>query len=199
MTTRWAGCLLALLTAVVPTAGAAQQTADVPDSVVYARIDSAMNMALNGSTNDERTTGVIGVLSLGQRWYRGHPGRQNQPPPRIRYPGLVDRVETIYEATEDPLLRRFIVRHVRFQSERDQAIQFLMRVARSRTRPSDRRLHLPHDLAHEALQSLVAMGDRGMAALQRLHAEGSVKSGLARIYLEKIKKNGWRPLSRDRP
>lgn len=193
--TLWGGFTLVLLATIVPGTGQAQPTRAVPDSIVYARIDSAMDMALNGPTRDHRMTGVIGVLSLGQRWYRGHPERQNQSPSRIRYPGLVGRVETIYDRSEDPLLRQFIIRRMRFQSERGQALQFLTRIARSEGRANGSGI----DMAHEALQSLAMMGDRGMAVLQRLDAEGSVKSGLARVYLERVEKNGWRPPSEARP
>lgn len=190
MTTRWAGCLVALLTVLVPGVGEAQVEIDVPDSVLHARLDSLQNMALTASTHSGRLTGVIGVMSVGQLWYFSHPERRNQPPPRIPVRGLVDRVETIFNQTDDPLLRSHIVKMVRYQSERGEAIEFLMRVARSPARPGDGSIDLPH----RAVVGLSVMGDRGMAALQRLHAEESVKSGLARVYLEKVETNGWRPV-----
>lgn len=192
---RWAISVLTLCLASVPGVGVAQVQIEVPDSVLHARIDSFQNMALTAPTQGGRLTGVIGVMSPGKVWYFSHPERRNRPPAHIPVRGLVDRVEAIYDQTDDPVLRKHIVKMVRFQSERGEAIEFLRDVARSPPRAADRGI----DLAHLAVVGLSVMGDRGIAALHRLDAEGSVKSGLARVRIERVKKNGWRPLSGGRP
>lgn len=160
----------------------------LPNSRIEAKLDSLQAVALTSPDWNERVAAIIGVGSPGRFWYITHPD-EDSPPPEIRYPGIVARLGAIYTATENAELRSLIVRWMSLQAERDQAIDFLMAVARE-DRPEDRNREWP--VAVAAVDALAQMGTSGRAALQRLQAESRVQDPLVRARLNDLERRGWR-------
>lgn len=170
--------------------------AQLPDSLVYRKLDSLVHVALTSPDHDQRVGATIGLLSFGNSWYRFRPERSATPPPAIPYHGVVRRVVTIFDGSDDPLLRRFIVRWINSQSEREEVVAFLLRLAEGPPGPaSSEHATMPE----EAVYSLAVMGPEGLAALRRLKAAGTVRDLGARGYLddldhqiELLKEHGYR-------
>lgn len=176
-----------LLLTVVPAAAAGQQYSKtmLPDKVIYRRLDSLVDVSLSGRPLNERLAALTAVETLGKGWFMAHPERSATPPVRIRYPGLVARMEKIFEQTDNASIRLFIVQDLAWQSERGEAVQFLVRVAEG---PPGNPEEF-HNLPEESVKSLVAMGPQGLAALRRLKASGAVKDVYALAYLEDLERH----------
>jgi hypothetical protein len=118
------------------------------------------------------------------------------PPSEIRYPGIVERLAKIYRESADYGLRYSIISLMIPQAERAAAIAFLEEVA---AEEPQRPVSVPGvavvddswPLQNEAIGALLYLGPPGRAALQRLHAQGTVREPMARATLDNLARQGF--------
>lgn len=97
-------------------------------------------------------------------------------------PGVVGRIERIYDEASAHILRLTIVGGMGSVADRDAASVFLSGLATKRGLE-----------ARHAVGSLQRLGAEGEAALRTLHAEGTVVDPWARCVLAKSAERGFRP------
>lgn len=152
-----------------------------PNSVVQAHLDSMQVVALTSPDVDERAAAIIGILAIG-RFSEALPGEP--------YPGVVQRLRTIYEQEPTYGLRAHIVRWLEFVGERAERLEFLRMVASERRADEDAE-DFPVPLL--AVGKLARMGAEGRAVLQQLAAQDAVKNPVARVQLKRLQEQGWEP------
>lgn len=97
-------------------------------------------------------------------------------------PGIVDRLESVYWASDDSVIRGAIVRGIARQADRPRTIEFLKNVILE-ARPKEGGEHRPPP-AYRALVELELLGEEGRRVLWDLHAGGQVRNDLARAHVE---------------
>jgi HEAT repeat protein len=100
-------------------------------------------------------------------------------------PGMFARLERVYRASSDPLVRSVVVDAMGDLADRREAVAFLEQVAAQ---------HPPAfaGAAGRAMASLLTMGDEGRAGLKRLHETGAVRDPEAKGDLATLAKHGYR-------
>lgn len=115
------------------------------------------------------------------------PGRQD---PSSEYlPGMVDRVQRVYEESTEPAIRSILIGWMPVQAETEAAVDFLRKVATSDKSPAGR-MWPDEQLAIDALSR---MGDRGRQVLRQLDESGQVRNELARQRLDYLRTRDYRP------
>jgi hypothetical protein len=110
-----------------------------------------------------------------------------QLPDRVE--GIVSRLEGLYQASEDGVVRTIIVAGMDRQGETGAAIDFLKRAAQD-SRPGDSEIESPARWAVETLARLDT--EEARAVLHDLHTAGAAKHPAARRYLRYIASRGYR-------
>lgn len=169
---------------------------------VNARVDSLVQVALTSA--DRRSQAVLGIAKFGE-WWMLTQRDVTAPPPEVRYPGIVARLARIYRQTDDYSVRGLIMGFMIHQAERTEAVAFLAEVAKQ---PADPPPPAPpgvglvwddtrFPLQYHAIGTLTYLGPEGRAALERLHAEGTVREPTARVYLDTLANHGFQVTPRD--
>jgi hypothetical protein len=152
-----------------------------------AALDSVEAVAMACEKSDRRFS-VVSAIAASSSVQSG----PDAPPPP--YPGIVARLARIYRACEDYGTRYAIVSAMRAQSERNEAVAFLAQVAQEDASPATAGI-LADDAAfplpYGAVGILSRLGSEGRGALQRLHAEGTVRHPAARRRLEGMAREGF--------
>lgn len=181
----------AFSTAVPPEAPAQVRGAEwLSVRAMNAKLDSVEALALTCEKSDVQLARISAISVSG--WTRSGPDAPPPPPP---YPGIVARLANVYRQCQEYWVRWAIVSSMPAQAEQREAIAFLAQVAQE-TRPPETGGLLADDaglpLPYEALGILSRLGFGGRAALQRLHAEGTVRHPAARRRLEGMAAQGFR-------
>lgn len=173
---------------IVPPASAQARTGWLSTDAMNQKLDSLEAMALTCDKSDRRFSLVSAIAAAGAV----QSGPEAAPPPP--YPGIVARLATLYEACDDYGTRHAIVSIMQTQAERSEAVAFLAEAAQENQSPA-RAGVMAHDtefpLPYEAVGILARLGSEGRAALQRLHAEGTVRDPAARRRLEGMAREGF--------
>ncbi|HEV8355968.1 MAG TPA: hypothetical protein VGQ17_04285 [Gemmatimonadales bacterium] len=200
---RFSGRLLALITLAVGTMASPEASAQarphLTPQVTYQRLDSIGRAALTAPDHDQRAYAALTIVMLGAaKKTSDECVRGGRPASEIPYPGIVDRLASIYRQSAE--LRSLIVERMRLQMECAKASAFLTAVAQEPSPPSEPvppgvslvNDNLGGSLQLQAVSELTYLGAEGEAALQRLYAQGTVRAPDARQELETLARQGFR-------
>lgn len=192
--------VLAVISAVVLARDAAAQARPRPEPrVAYQRLDSLEKAALTGVTFAERLSAVTTITSIALHEQRDNADcALGSAPSVIKFPGLVNRLASIYRQSQDRSLREAILHLMAFMVECAEAVAFLASAAEEAppvplapaygVMTDDMRSPLQ---AH-AIAVLSRFADLGENALRRLHGQGTVRDSTARVRLEALAGQGFR-------
>lgn len=156
-----------------------------PDSFPPAMVDSLLDGLQRLATTSDHPQVQNGALS----WLAGA-GRESQENP---IPGVVERLEAVYEQACSPVVRKAAVRQLGSQAERTEAVQVLRVIA---TQDSSRQ-RAP-EAANEAVWGLTHLGPEGQSALREIHSRGLVRERTARNSVRDIAvQRGWEAAPQD--
>lgn len=187
-----AGWWLVVLALGVPCAGPAgaqtgtpprhpPPTAYGPPAEVPHHQDSLVQVAIRSPDRMARVTAIARLAAPGATW----DSEDDPRPGRVIYPGTVSRLRQVYPHASGAG-REAIVRMLRIQAERTEALAFLSELV------LDGSLGAEHNLIGEgAVDALSTMGQRGDAELQRRHASGEGPE-LVRKALDRLAQTGYR-------
>ena len=153
-----------------------------------AKLDTMEHIAVTAAGFERRISAVSAIAAAGAM---GPPPGEAPPPP---YPGIVERLRRVYRQNADNSpIRHAILGVMRTQFERVEALGFLGEVAQESPPPEATGVmrNETFPLPWEAIEALSRMGPEGSAALQRLHADGTVHEPAARRHLEQMAREGF--------
>lgn len=162
-----------------------------------ARADSLEQEVLTSADSERRWHATLSLAGPGRWWMRTQLD-VTTPPREIYYPGVVQRLARVYRRSDDPAVRALIITMMIQQAERSQAAAFLEQLTREvpppEPVPGDSVLVITDNRPAwlGMMGALMRMGPEGIAALQRLHAQGRVADPAARRYLEHLARQGFR-------
>lgn len=133
------------------------------------------DLAVGGPGHRVRISAVIDVYTVGRR------GR------KYPVPGTVNRLQRIYDRSEDGSVRDAILFVLPSVAERGQAVRFLEALA---VKGSEHRGY-PWSVRN-SIGGLARMGAEGAVALRRLHESGAVEDPEARGYLSEMAARDFR-------
>lgn len=190
--------LSAVLQVALASRGFSQAGLPSPTSM-NAILDSLERVALTSTEAEVRARAVMTITGAGRLWTAA-PGAGNMPP-RVRYPGIVARLARVYRQSNNASLRAMIVYWMPALDERAEAAGLLAEAAAQepeRVPPAPSGIAVVGNdatfpLPYLAITALTAMGEEGRATLAWLHAQGSVRETMARVYLDTLANHGFAP------
>lgn len=187
------GAFMAAMLVPVPKLSAQGVRRPMPEAA-YQRLDSLEQVALSAPSFAARLHAVSTITSIAS----GEGTCARGPVPTvIKYPGLVDRLASIYQRSSDDALRHTILDRMLWQVECDKAAEFLAQVAGEEPAPSRGASGGIHDAMHSTRQShaidvLATLGPRGETVLRQLHGQSSVRDSTARAALDRLARRNFR-------
>lgn len=113
-------------------------------------------------------------------------------------PGVIERVQRLYDRSDEVAVRSALIRWMPYQAEQNAATAFLETTAKSNRSPAEQMW--PEEML--AIDALARMGENGRVVLQRLSDSGLVQNQLARQRLHYLRDEGYRlprsPARRDK-
>ena len=196
---RLAGLAVAFVAIVHAREVAAQSRSRAEPGVAYQRLDSLERAALTGASFAERLDAVSTITSIALHEARdGADCALGSAPSVIKFPGLVDRLASIYRQSQDRSLREAILHRMAFMVECAEAVAFLVSAAEEAPPAPPAPYYgvmtdnMRSPLQAHAIAVLSRFADLGENALRRLHGQGTVRDSTARVRLEALAGQGFR-------